>query len=340
MVGLPGETDDDVAAIAAMASSALEQRPRRRRRRARASRSPSRRSCPRRTRPSSAPASPARRVIRRRQELLRERLPRQVKVRFHDVETSLVEATMAMGGREVGELIEAAWRGGARFDGWSESFDVGIWRRAAAEVGVELGGPAWGGADELPWLAVDPLVGDAFLRGRGRARDARRDHRRLPRRQLRVVRRVRRRGRAGPGAMSWWLRELRARRPGALHLPSRHDARGAAHVRSRRHRAGAVSRACGPSRDCRCRCRCRPVRRGSTSWRSSKWPNRRSPGRRAPGCAALRAAAADGLSIEASGRGRGAAAAAGGRGRLRVPPGRRHAPPSTRRSLGSTASLA
>jgi hypothetical protein len=103
-------------------------------------------------------------VIRRRQELLRERLPRQVRVRFHDVGTSLVEATMAMGGREVGELIEAAWRGGARFDGWSESFDVGIWRRAAAEVGVELGGPAWGVADDLPWLAVDPLVGEAFLR--------------------------------------------------------------------------------------------------------------------------------------------------------------------------------
>ena len=163
MVGLPGETDDDVAAIAAMASSALAN---------------ARASAPARARVSIAVSSfvpkahtPFERagfvgeaVIRRRQELLRERLPRQVKVRFHNVGTSLVEATMAMGGREVGELIEAAWRGGARFDGWSESFDVGIWRRAAAEVGAELGGPAWGGTDELPWLAVDPLVHDAFLR--------------------------------------------------------------------------------------------------------------------------------------------------------------------------------
>ncbi|MGD0996770.1 MAG: TIGR03960 family B12-binding radical SAM protein [Thermoleophilia bacterium] len=163
MIGLPGETDDDVAAIAAMASSAL---------------SNARESAPARARVSIAVSSfvpkahtafervgfAGESVIRRRQELLRERLPRQVRVRFHDVGTSLVEATMAMGGREVGELIEAAWRGGARFDGWGESFDVGIWRRAAVEVGVELGGPAWGVADDLPWLAVDPLVGEAFLR--------------------------------------------------------------------------------------------------------------------------------------------------------------------------------
>ncbi len=163
MVGLPGETDDDVAAIAAMAAAAL---------------SSAREAAPARARVSLAVSSfvpkahtPFERagfageaVIRRRQELLRERLPRQVRVRFHDVGASLVEATMAMGGREVGELIEAAWRGGARFDGWSESFDVGIWRRAAAGLGAELGGPAWSSTDELPWLTVDPLVHDAFLR--------------------------------------------------------------------------------------------------------------------------------------------------------------------------------
>jgi hypothetical protein len=69
-----------------------------------------------------------------------------------------------MGGREVAELIERAWRGGARFDGWSESFDAGVWRRAAAETGLELGGPGWATAEELPWRGVDPLVHDAWLR--------------------------------------------------------------------------------------------------------------------------------------------------------------------------------
>ena len=163
MVGLPGETDDDVAAIAGMASSAL---------------SDARSAAPGRARVSIAVSSfvpkahtPFERagfageaVIRHRQDLLRSSLPRQIRVRFHDVGTSLVEATMAMGGAEVGELIEAAWRGGARFDGWSESFDAAIWRRAADDVGIELGGRSWSGADTLPWLTVDPLVNDAFLR--------------------------------------------------------------------------------------------------------------------------------------------------------------------------------
>ncbi len=163
MVGLPGETDDDVAAIAGLTRRALE--------RAAA-------TAPSRARVSLAVSSfvpkahtaferagfAGEALIRRRQELLRQRLPRQTRVRFHDVETSLVEATLAMGGREVGALVEAAWRGGARFDGWSESFDAGVWRRAADELGLELGGRAWAAADDLPWRTVDPLVDDAFLR--------------------------------------------------------------------------------------------------------------------------------------------------------------------------------
>ena len=171
MVGLPGESDDDVVAIAGLASRALE--------RAAA-------TAPARARISLAVSSfvpkahtaferagfAGEALIRRRQELLRQRLPRQARVRFHDVETSLVEATMAMGGGAVGALIETAWRGGARFDGWSESFDAGVWRRAAADLGIELGSPDWSSARDLPWRAVDPLVDDAFLRAEAaRARD-------------------------------------------------------------------------------------------------------------------------------------------------------------------------
>ncbi len=81
MVGLPGEHDDDVAAIAAMASSALDN---------------ARAAAPGRARVSIAVSSfvpkahtPFERVgfvgetvIRRRQDLLRERLSRQIRVRF------------------------------------------------------------------------------------------------------------------------------------------------------------------------------------------------------------------------------------------------------------------
>ncbi|HMK91570.1 MAG TPA: radical SAM protein, partial [Thermoleophilia bacterium] len=162
MVGLPGETDDDVRAIAALAGRAL---------------STAREAAPGRARVSLAVSSfvpkahtPFERLgfageetIRRRHGLLRERLPKPVRVSFHDVETSLVEATMATGGEEVGALIEAAWRGGARFDGWSEWFDAAVWRKAAAALDMPLGGTAWPQIAGLPWQAIDALVDASFL---------------------------------------------------------------------------------------------------------------------------------------------------------------------------------
>jgi hypothetical protein len=51
----------------------------------------------------------------------------------------LVEATLARGGPGTDRLVEEAWRRGARFDGWSEHFDVRRWEDAAAATGVPLG---------------------------------------------------------------------------------------------------------------------------------------------------------------------------------------------------------
>jgi hypothetical protein len=36
-------------------------------------------------------------------------------------------------------LVEEAWRRGARFDGWTEHFDVRCWTDAAAVTGIALG---------------------------------------------------------------------------------------------------------------------------------------------------------------------------------------------------------
>jgi radical SAM family uncharacterized protein len=55
--------------------------------------------------------------------------------RYHDGKPGIVEGLLSRGDRRVGRVIEAVWRGGARFDGWSEHFSYGRWM-AAAQVAL------------------------------------------------------------------------------------------------------------------------------------------------------------------------------------------------------------
>jgi radical SAM family uncharacterized protein len=53
-------------------------------------------------------------------------------LRYHDGKPGIVEGLLSRGDRRVGAVIEAAWRAGARFDGWSEHFSFDRWMQAAA----------------------------------------------------------------------------------------------------------------------------------------------------------------------------------------------------------------
>ncbi len=142
MIGLPGETDDDVAGIASMSRSALQLAKEIGRGRIRLSISVSS-YIPKSHTPYELEPFAGAETLLRRQQLLRSAMPRHVRVAFHDVEASLVEATLARGGRGSDRLVEQAWRRGARFDGWSEHFDFAAWQGAAADLGVTLGDPAF-----------------------------------------------------------------------------------------------------------------------------------------------------------------------------------------------------
>ncbi len=163
MIGLPGETDDDVLGIAGMADTALRLAREIGRGRSRLSLSVSS-YVPKPHTPFEREPFAGAATLRRRQALLRAALPRGVRVSFHDVEASLVEATLARGGRGSDRLVEEAWRRGARFDGWTEQFDAAVWRAAAAALGVELGEPAFPAPGRPAWYdAVDAALAPAFL---------------------------------------------------------------------------------------------------------------------------------------------------------------------------------
>ncbi|MGN8897118.1 TIGR03960 family B12-binding radical SAM protein [Flavonifractor sp. HCP28S3_F3] len=103
----------------------------------------------------------------RRVKLLREHMRgRSIKYNWHDSQTSFLEAVFARGDRKVAEVIEYAWRHGAKFDAWSEGFDFDRWMEAFQACGVD---PAFYAnrtreKDELfPWDVTSVGVTRSFL---------------------------------------------------------------------------------------------------------------------------------------------------------------------------------
>ena len=162
MIGLPGESDDDVLGIAGMAGTAARLAREIGRGRARLSVAVSS-YVPKAHTPFELEPFAGEATLRRRQRLVREAAPKNVRFAFHDVAASVVEATLARGGPGSDRLVEEAWRRGARFDGWSEHFDMRCWEAAAAATGVPLGAAT---VERAFWRdAVDARLHDEFLTG-------------------------------------------------------------------------------------------------------------------------------------------------------------------------------
>jgi radical SAM superfamily enzyme YgiQ (UPF0313 family) len=58
--------------------------------------------------------------------------------KFHDINRSILESAVGRGDRRMGDVIEQAWRNGARFDLWDECFDYALWQRAFEKFGVDV----------------------------------------------------------------------------------------------------------------------------------------------------------------------------------------------------------
>jgi radical SAM family uncharacterized protein len=96
---------------------------------------------------------------------------RSVKVKCHPVETSLLEGLLSRGDRRLADVIELAWRRGARLDSWTERLDADRWWQALAEVGQGQPGldfqtivhkPSPIG-DRLPWDHINIKKGRTYL---------------------------------------------------------------------------------------------------------------------------------------------------------------------------------
>ena len=73
----------------------------------------------------------------RRQQLLKESIhSRKITFNYHENRTSFLEGVFARGDRRLGDVIEAAYKKGCRFDGWDECFNFDLWLEAFSECGI------------------------------------------------------------------------------------------------------------------------------------------------------------------------------------------------------------
>ncbi len=170
MIGLPTETDDDIKGIASLAQRAYD--------RARMVVPEDQRgsvhvsiSCalfvPKAATPFQWDGQIPPQEAKRRIDLLRRSVKyRAVDVHWHDPSVSQVEAMMSRGGREVADVVEAAWKAGARFDAWTEFFSFERWKDACEVCGVsmdDISQASWDTSYVLPWSHLSPGVTRRFL---------------------------------------------------------------------------------------------------------------------------------------------------------------------------------
>ena len=74
--------------------------------------------------------------------------------KFHQIDQSILESAIGRGDRRLADVIEYAWKNGAKFDLWSETFKPEIWEDAFQKYGMNLDAVAQKqfSTDEiLPW---------------------------------------------------------------------------------------------------------------------------------------------------------------------------------------------
>lgn len=86
--------------------------------------------------------------------------------KWHDPAMSLMEGVFARGDRRLAPVIVEAYKKGARFDGWSEEFDMELWRSAMKSEGLDIDFYTRRSRSEseiLPWDHLSSGVTKEFL---------------------------------------------------------------------------------------------------------------------------------------------------------------------------------
>ncbi|MEN0064477.1 MAG: TIGR03960 family B12-binding radical SAM protein [Myxococcota bacterium] len=166
MIGLPTERDDDVVAIADLAKRAVEE--------GRAIHSRAKANLgvstfvPKPFTPFQWAAQINLEETERRQDVLQAALKDAPRIKFgrHEPEETFLEGLVSRADRRAGDLVEAAWRNGARFDAWREHLNFEAWTQAIEQTGYDVDDALRErDLDErLPWDHIDILIGKEWFK--------------------------------------------------------------------------------------------------------------------------------------------------------------------------------
>lgn len=139
MIGLPSETEEDLAGIVELVNAVLETGkkvwPRTNALRITASVST---FVPKAHTPFQWQGQISIAETIAKQSFLQEKIRgRFLELDWHNAETSFLEGIMARGDRRLSKIILQAWQKGAQFDGWSDQFKAGLWWETFREHGIE-----------------------------------------------------------------------------------------------------------------------------------------------------------------------------------------------------------
>ncbi len=101
----------------------------------------------------------------KRRYMMREKR-KNIKLSFHDSETSYLEGIIARGDRRLAAAIHKAWQKGCKFDGWSEYFHFDRWMEALQEENIDPGFynlRRRDYAEVLPWDFIETGIEREYL---------------------------------------------------------------------------------------------------------------------------------------------------------------------------------
>lgn len=104
--------------------------------------------------------------LREIKNALSSRASRKIKVEFHDLKQSVLEACMSRGDRKIGDVVHSAWKKGAKMDSWSDFFNFNIWEEAFLENGLSMEDYAYRTyslSEVLPWSHIKTGTSDEYL---------------------------------------------------------------------------------------------------------------------------------------------------------------------------------